>query len=56
MTSKQTSDVVTTLSSEDLTIDAAGKTLVSHCGEPVRAIDKVSIEVQPGECFIMLSP
>ena len=56
MTSKQDSEAIETTRSEVLTINAANKTFVSRSGDPVHAIDNVSIEVQPGEFFIMLGP
>ncbi|MCH4160303.1 ABC transporter ATP-binding protein [Bifidobacterium sp.] len=42
--------------SEVLTINAADKTFTTRSGECIHAIDKVSIEIQPGEFFILLGP
>jgi spermidine/putrescine transport system ATP-binding protein len=42
--------------SEVLTINAADKTFTTRTGECIHAIDNVSIEIQPGEFFILLGP
>ncbi|MFT9398235.1 MAG: ABC transporter ATP-binding protein [Bifidobacterium psychraerophilum] len=41
---------------EVLTINAADKTFTTRSGESIHAIDNVSIEIQPGEFFILLGP
>lgn len=42
--------------SEVLTINGADKTFLTRSGESIHAINNVSIDIQPGEFFILLGP